>query len=99
MMADLIEANLVDRQRHRIFIDGEWKSLAGHEWRLFELLFNNLGHVVPIRKIYEHVWPAQSPESESSLRNLRWLMTRRLKNSDFMVLSHRGIGMEMVLAT
>jgi hypothetical protein len=80
----------IDYERHQIRAGDEWRHLPPELCRVFTAMRAERGRVIPITALF--------PETGGSLSRETIRATRqRLAGSRFRILTHRSIGIELVL--
>jgi hypothetical protein len=81
----------IDEHRESIIVDGEIRRLPPTLWRLFKLLHCSRGSIVRY-----HLISRDTGIAHSALREHKRRLRKLLDGSQFEVVTHRGIGLELV---
>ncbi len=73
-----LSINIPARQ---VYLDGKEVYLSATEYRLFEYLFLNAGHVCPNPDLLEHVWGSLMPNGSRYLHVYIWKLRSKLEQN------------------
>jgi DNA-binding response OmpR family regulator len=81
----------IDETRESIIVSGELRRLSPTLWRLFKLLHRHRGSLVRY-----HLIANETGIAASALREHTRRLRKQLNGSQFQLVTHRGLGLELL---
>jgi DNA-binding response OmpR family regulator len=86
---------IIDRNKHRVFVDGQAVKLTAIEFRLLTYLFQNAGRVLNFRQILNNVWGEEYQGNTEYVHVYIQRLRRKVEidpSSPTYILTEHGVG-------